>query len=137
MHLTRSTCLDNQKGYPLSSTTAKRPNIIQYPDGRYFVPVGDDRATVVSPDVSRATISAAERCASADQSMVGGEVDVWFSLDLPFKRRDTNRSHSSQLSLPSGTLQLLLQPHFNPRLVGNISSVRRCLDGIKKMLRKP
>jgi hypothetical protein len=37
----------------------------------------------------------------------------------------------------SRTLQLLLQPHLNQRLIRNISSVGSCLDGIKKMLRKP
>jgi hypothetical protein len=37
----------------------------------------------------------------------------------------------------SRTRQLLLQPHLNQRLIRNISSVGSCLDGIKKMLRKP
>src|SRR5450631_3030623 len=41
-------------------------------------------------------------------------------------------SISALLFPTSGPLQLLLQPDFYQRLIGNVPSVSGCLDGIKK-----
>ena len=55
----------------------------------------------------------------------------------PPKNRPFMEAFNIQLGSPrqSRTLQLLLQPHFDQRLIGHIPGVRSGLDRIKKMLR--